>query len=75
MVPLLVLALLALVVLFWASSACMFHKRDRVFGDYKALGTGLVYPGRAKLDADFVDGGVARAGVAVSVVIAPLNAL
>ena len=69
-VSLLALTLLALVVL-----ACMFRKRDGVFGDYKALGTGLVYPSRAKLDADFVDGGVARTGVAVLVVIALLNAL
>ena len=69
-VSLLALTLLALVVL-----ACMFRERDGVFGDYKALGTGLVYPGRAKLDADFVNGGVARAGVATSVVTAPLSAL
>jgi hypothetical protein len=53
----------------------MFRERDGVFGDHEAIGTGLVYPGGAKLDADFVDGGVARAGVTASVVTAPLNAL
>ena len=53
----------------------MFRERDGVFDDHEAIGTGLVYPGGAELDADFIDGGVAGAGVAALVVTAPLNAL
>ena len=75
MVSLLALTFLALVVLFWASSACMFRERDGVFGDHEAIGTGLVCSSRAKLDAGFVGDGVARARVAASVFTAPLNAL
>jgi hypothetical protein len=52
----------------------MFRERDGVFGDHEAIGTSLVYPSRAKLDADFVESGVAS-GVAASVVNAPPNAL
>jgi hypothetical protein len=48
----------------------MFRERDGVFGDHEAIGTGLVYLGGAKLDADFVNGGVARARVAASVITA-----
>ena len=76
MVSFLALTPLALVVLFRASSAYMFRKRDGVFGDHEALGTSLVYPSGAKLEVDFVNYGVARAGVAVLLVATtPLNAL
>ena len=71
----LIVSLLALTPLALVVLACMFRERDGVFGDHKALGTGLVYPSGAKLDADFVDRGVARARVATLVVTALLSAL
>jgi hypothetical protein len=65
---------LALAIL--AEVAGAVYRREGVSSDHGATVVGLVYPGGASFDVDFIDDRVVRAGpIAVSILITPPNVL